>query len=218
MKTKKIMPGVLIGILVICTLIPASLAAESINFTATLIAEDTWIPPEGIIDFTVQIENTGAAGIDRFEIITPDAILVAEYGGLPAGQRASVAVHPIVFDDPGVYPVELFVVGYSGGDSLTRHTNELTVTVSSDPEPTPTPDPTETPAAAPETTPGPTIAEASETTPEPSAEPTAVPDAAAAAPEEDHTLMYIIIAVLGVLAAAVVVTVIVIAGKRNKTK
>lgn len=108
---------------------------DDIVFTSTLAAEETWIPPEGQVDFVVELENTGEADIERFEIITPDSMLAGEYGELGAGQSASVDV-PILFNKEGEYPVELYVVGYAGDNSLTTHTNSLTITVSSDPKPT----------------------------------------------------------------------------------
>ena len=212
MKINRIIATALIVVLTLFVAASGALAADDIEFTAELSAEDTWIPPDGIIDFTVGIENTGAVDIDRFEIITPDAILVAEYGELPAGKSASVAVHSIDFHNPGEYPVELFVVGYSGDDSLTRHTNELTITVSNDSEPTPTAEPAATPTAAPEPTPEPTVEPAAE----PSVELSAGADASDTA-TDDSSRLYIIIAGLGVLAGAGVVTVIVIARKGKKT-
>ncbi len=217
MKTKKAIMAAFIFMLVICIFIPASLAADDIEFTAALTAEDTWIPPNGIVDFTVEIKNTGSVDIDRFEIITPDSILVAEYGALPAGQSASVAIHPIDFHNPGEYPVELFVVGYCGDNSLTKHTDELIITVSNDPEPSPTPEQTPTPTPSPEPTPEPT--ETATAMPSPSAEPSAEDAAGAGAnniPENDNTLLYIIIAVLGVLAVGIIIAVIVVAARRSK--
>ena len=138
MKTKKTIPAVLIVVLILCASVPAALAANDIEFTAALTAADTWIAPGGTVEFTVEIVNTGTVDIDRFEFITPDAQLANEYGTIVAGQSASVPVL-IIFDNPGEYPVELYVVGYSGGESLTKHTGEVIITVSNDPKPTEAP-------------------------------------------------------------------------------
>lgn len=197
-----------------------SLAAEDdIKFTSTLIAEETWLPPEGQADFVVELKNTGETDIERFEIITPDAMLAGEYGELEVGQTATVGV-PIIFNKEGEYPVELYVVGYAGDKSLTTHTNILTITVSTEPKPTEeavveeqTDTPVQEPAAQ---------TEQEEQTMQPNNEPSPVIAEETEQPvkqegdcQDERTTLYIIIGALGVL---LLIIVIIIFGILNKNR
>lgn len=191
--------------LALCTGI--SLAADDdIKFTSTLNVEDTWIPPEGQADFVVVLNNTGETDIERFEIITPDAMLAGEYGELAAGQTAAVDV-PIVFNKEGEYPVELFIVGYAGEKSLTTHTNILTIMVSTEPKPTEEAvieEQTEAPAQVPAVQ-----TEKDEQTVPPNNElsPDIVDETAQPVnqEEDERTTLYIIIGGLGVLLLIIVI-------------
>ncbi len=211
MKIKRIMPAFFAALLVLSTFTAVSLAAGGIEFTAELKADETWIPPKGIVNFTVTIENTGSVDIDRFEIIMPDAKLVGEYDSLPAGESADVQLIEIDFLKPGEYPVSLFVVGYHGSDSWTVQTSEVVITVSKDPKPASTPAPEISPAASGAPEPAASVA----------AEPTAaVPTEAVAAASDtafETNFIYIVIGVLGALAVAVIAAVIVVASRRNKS-
>jgi PKD repeat protein len=121
-------------------------------------------------------------------------------------------VRVLIFNNPGVYPVELFVVGYHGGDSWTGHTNKITVTVSNDPEPQTTSEPTAVPAESLEPAAEPAAVESA------AADPTASSTAANAAPlQKDDTLLYAVIAALGTLAVVIVVIIIVVVGRKKKT-
>lgn len=78
MKIKMIIAAALAGILAVFAYLPASLAADGIEFTAELKTGDTWIEPGGTAYFTVELNNTGSVNITRFEIITPDAKLAGK--------------------------------------------------------------------------------------------------------------------------------------------
>lgn len=197
-----------------------SLAADDdIKFTCTLDVEETWIPPEGQVDFVVELNNTGETDIENFEIITPDAMLAGVYGKLEAGQTDTVGV-PIIFNKEGEYPVELFVVGYAGEKSLTAHTNIITITVSAGPKPTeetvteeqtepPTQEPVVQPQNAEQTKPQ-TNEQALALTKE-----TEQPVMQEGECEDERTTLYIIIGALGVL---LLIIVIIIFGILNKNR
>jgi hypothetical protein len=187
-------------------------------FVSSLLADETWIPPGGVVNFTVEIENTGLVDIELFGIITPDATLAGESGELLSGQSTSVLV-PIVFDNAGEYPVELYVVGYNGGDSLTTHTNIITITVSADPKPTASPLPTPVPTVQPteQATPE-AVAVAQSEQAEPEVEAisnTPEKDGNTAQPKNNNTVLYIIIGALGVILLVIFIVIMRIIRKKE---
>ncbi len=157
--------------------------------------------------------------IELFGIITPDATLAGEAGELLSGQSTSVLV-PIVFDNAGEYPVELYVVGYNGSDSLTTHTNIITITVSADPKPTASPLPTPAPTVQPTEQAEPeavAVAQSEQMQPEVEAiSNTPEKDGNTSLPKNNNTVLYIIIGALGVILLVIFIVIMrIILKKKN---
>lgn len=208
-------------LILLLSLSAIALAETGINFTAVLSANQTWILPGGQVEFIVELENTGDVDIDRIEIITPDAMLAGEYGSLPAGDSVSVSV-PIIFDNIGEYPVELFIVGYSDEDSWTIHTNSLTITVSEDPQPSKTPEQLLEPTSEQTIEPEPDLISEQMAIPSSTLDPNyQVLDSdlrEVSSQSENKTILYIIIGALSALIVIIIIIIVIILQKRRKQK
>lgn len=211
--------------------VPTEAPVPDIDFNVHLSADPTVIDEGDTVDFYVSIENTGDDAIGTFEIRNAEGGVEAETEALDAGDSGTVTLCESIYESTDVNYV---VIGCTGGESESRETNIVHITVRD-----PAPESSDSPSASipsdssptvPSDSPSATVsledsmADVSPIAVDAAATDTGLLDAAATDPVEktmevqstSNMFLYIIIGVLVILIVSGMIVAIVLYNKSKK--
>lgn len=182
---------------------PESPEPESfdIDFTADLSADPVEIDAGDTVGFRVTVRNTGDSDIGRFEIRNAEGGLELELEGMDSGDDGSVVINKEIYES---CDVSFVVIGRTGGDSVSKETNQVHIAMRGEEAASPSASAAQTPEAAPETSISASV-EASEAPAQAEAQTISISTEA----------LLIVIAVL-LLAILVLVVVLLLRGRKTK--